>query len=452
MKTNVGRRDFIKVTAGIGGIAMAGANMLKAAPAKATGAKTAAGLRLAPMENIRAGIIGCGARSGTHINHLIAIDGVTITGICDIHEPSAKNAQKICIDKGQPEPALYTDGDHAYRKMLESGTIDIVYILTPWEWHVPMAVDAMEAGVHAFIEVPAAVTLDECWQLVDTAEKTQKHCMMLENCCYGREELMVLNMCRQGAFGQLTYGEGAYIHELRGQMNQMERGTGAWRTLHHTHTDGNIYPTHGLGPIAQYMNINRGDRFTYLTSMSSPALGRAEYAAKTWPADHPRNQLKYICGDMNVSLIKTAKERMVCVKHDTTTPRPYTRINLIQGTQGIFRGYPERVAIQKYGNAHSWQDINKCHEDFDHPLWTKMKEDAAKHGGHGGMDFIMNWRVIYCLRNGLPLDQDVYDAAAWSAVTELSARSVARKSAGVEFPDFTRGQWKTMKPLGIIEG
>lgn len=447
---NCGRRDFIKAAAGIGGIAVAGAGAANAARTRLAGAKSVAALRTPPMENIRVGIIGCGARHRTHLSHMLAIDGAEVTAVCDIHEPAAKGARNRVVKSGAPAPKMYTKGDYDYRRMLADGIVDIVYIITPWRWHTPMAVDAMKAGVHAFTEVPAAQTLDECWQLVDTSEKTRKHCMMLENCCYGREELMVLNMCRQGVFGDLTYGEGGYIHNLRKQMRSMRRGTGSWRTKHHTTTNGNIYPTHGLGPIAQYMNINRGDRFARITSMSSPALGRAEHARERWPADHPRNQAKYILGDMNVSLIKTAKGRMIGVKHDTTTPRPYTRIDLIQGTKGIFRGYPGQVAIEKFGNTHHWQNIKKCHAEFDHPLWKKMKNDAAKHGGHGGMDFIMNWRIIYCLRNGLPLDQDVYDAAAWSAVTETSARSVANGSSAVDFPDFTRGGWKTMKPLAIV--
>lgn len=450
MSNSVDRRDFIKVAAGIGGLAMASGGAMKVGAAEKRSGKSVAGLALDPIKEVRVGIIGCGARHGTHLNHMLALEGVKVVAVCDIHEPAAKNAQKRCVKKGHPAPTLYTKGDYDYRRMLENEDLNLVYIITPWHWHTPMAVDAMNAGVNAFVEVPAAVTLEECWQLVDTAEKTQKHCMMMENCCYGRDELMVLNMCRQGAFGDLTYGEGGYIHDLRGQMVAMDRGTGSWRTIHHMKRNGNLYPTHGLGPIAQYMNINRGDRFIYMNSMSSPALGRAEFAEGKWPASHPRNQAEFVCGDMNVSLIKTAKGRMVGVKHDTTTPRPYTRINLIQGTDGIFRGYPARVAIEKFGNTHHWQDVEKCRKEFEHPLWKRMSSDAAKHGGHGGMDFIMNWRAIYCLRNGLPLDQDVYDAAAWSAVAPLSEKSVANRSNAVDFPDFTRGEWKRMKPLPIV--
>ncbi len=451
MTGNVGRRSFIKTAAGIGGLAMASSSTLNAArPPKRQG-ESVAGLRADPMEEVRVGIIGCGSRSGTHINHMVAIEGARITSVCDNHEPAAQNAAKSIVDGGGEEPKVYARGDRDYIRMLEDGVVDIVYILTPWEWHAEMCIESMKRGAHAFVELPAATTVEDCWKIVDTAEKHQKHCMILENVCYGREELMVLNMCRQGAFGTITHGEGAYIHDLRGQMRQIERGTGSWRVRHHETTDGSLYPMHGLGPIAQYMNIDRGDRFTTLTSMSSLSAGFKEYAEANFPPDHPRNQATYVCGDMNSCLIKTYKGRSILVQHDVSTPRPYSRLNLIQGTQGIFAGFPSRVALEKWGNTHNWQDLDKCREEYEHPLWARMREDAAKHGGHGGMDFVMNWRVIHCLLNGLPLDINTYETASWSAVVELSVKSVANNSAGLEFPDFTRGGWRTAKPLGIIE-
>ncbi len=450
MSSSVGRRGFIKRAAGLSGLAVAGAQILKAGVPSSQG-KNVAGLRAPALEVVRVGIIGVGARGSGHLKHMLSLEGVEVKAICDINEGAAKRGRGNCVKKGRPAPEIYTKGDYDYRRMLERDDLDLIMVITPWRWHTPMAVDAMKAGKHVTIEVPAAVTLEECWQLVNTAEQTQKNCMMMENCCYGRDELMVLNMCRLGAFGELTHGEGAYIHDLRSQMRQIDRGTGSWRTAHHQKRNGNLYPTHGLGPIAQYMNINRGDRFEYLTSMSSPALGRAAYAREKWPPEHIRNKVKYICGDMNTTLIKTAAGRSIMVQHDTTTPRPYSRINLIQGTKGVFRGYPARVAIEEFGGTHSWQDLKKCQAKYDHPLWKRMSTQAKKAGGHGGMDFIMNWRIIYCLRNGEPFDQDVYDAASWSAISALSEMSVARRSASVDFPDFTRGQWKKTSPLGIIE-
>ncbi len=447
---NMDRRGFLRTAAGVGaGLALSQA--ASAAPkALASKGKCVAGLTDKPLEKVRIGMIGVGARGGSHLGSYLRIDGAEIKAICDIHEPTAQRAQQRVVNAGQPSPDIYTKGDYDYRRMLERDDLDLIVVSTPWLWHTPQCVDAMKAGKHACTEVPAAVTIDECWQLVDTAEATQKNCMMMENCCYGRDELMVLNMCRLGVFGDLTHGECAYIHDLRHQMAQIERGCGSWRTKHHETRNGNLYPTHGLGPVAQYMNVNRGDRLDYMTSMSSPALGRAAYAKGRWSAEHMRNQATYICGDMNTSLIKTIKGRSIMLQHDTTTPRPYSRINLIQGTKGIFYGYDSRVVVEGRGDTHHWQDLAKCRADFEHPLWKRMGEEAKKAGGHGGMDFIMNWRIIYCLRNGEALDQDVYDAAAWSVVGPLSEESVAKRSASVDVPDFTRGQWKTMKPLPII--
>jgi len=396
-----------------------------------------------PFDTVRVGLIGMGRRGLPMSRLLLAIDGVEIKAISDPYPSAIQNAQKLFVELDVAQPDYYGDGEYDYRNMLRRDDIDVVYIATPWKWHTPMSVEAMEAGKHALVEVPAALTTDECWQLVETSEATRKHCMMMENVCYGREELMALNMVRAGVLGELLHGEAAYIHELRWQMQDMEEGTGSWRTDWHTRRNANFYPTHGLGPIAQYMNINRGDRFDYLSSMSSPALGRALYAKREFPADHIRNQATYVCGDMNTSLIKTAKGRTIMVQHDTTTPRPYTRHNLIQGTNGVYGQYPGRFALESEGEFHEWQhDMSELQARYDHPLWKRTREGAEALGGHGGMDYVMLWRTIYCLRNGLPLDQNVYDAAAWSAVIPLSEASNADRGNSMDFPDFTRGAWQ----------
>ncbi len=419
---------------------------------KATG-KSVMGLIAPKMGEVRVGLIGAGERGIGYVHHFSRIHGARITAICDIDTLVLERAEKTINEYGRDKPAYFNKGDHAYRDLLNLDDVDIVIISTPWAWHHPMAKEAMLAGKHAFVEVPMAGTLAEMWDLVDASEITQKNCMMMENVCYGRDELMVLNMVRQGVFGELLHGEGAYIHELRWQMKEVDRKTGSWRTAYHAKYDGNLYPTHGLGPIAQYMNINRGDRFDYLTSVSSPSLGRAEYAKNEFPADHERNQLKYICGDMNTSLIKTVKGRSIMVQHDTTTPRPYSRHNLIQGTNGVFAGFPNRIALENRGtdSYHHWdENMEPWHEKYDHPLWIQMGKEAEQNGGHGGMDFLMCWRMIYCLRNGEALDQDVYDGAAWSAVLPLSVASVDNRGNSKDFPDFTRGVWQTAKPLGIV--
>ncbi|WP_428819080.1 Gfo/Idh/MocA family protein [Microbulbifer sp. MCCC 1A16149] len=417
------------------------------------GQKSVMGLVVPPMETVRVGFIGVGERGVGAVKHFCNIDGVEIKAICDTDRQVLDRAVDLVVAADLPKPAAYGKDEHAYRDLLERDDIDIVIISTPWRWHTPMSVETMLSGKHAMVEVPAALTLDEAWQLVNTAEQTQKNCMMLENVCYGRDELMALNMVRMGLFGDLLHGEASYIHELRWQMKELNRKTGSWRTKWHALRDANLYPTHGLGPVAQYMNINRGDRFDYLTSMSSPALGRAAYAEREFPADHPRNKLDYIAGDINTSLIKTVQGRTIMVQHDTTTPRPYTRHNHIQGTNGAFAGFPNRIALEEGGRKsyHEWDyDMDYWYGKYDHPLWRRMGKEAERNGGHGGMDFLMFWRMVYCLRNGQPLDQDVYDAAAWSVVTPLSEASVKDRGNSKDFPDFTRGVWKTATPLGVV--
>ncbi|MBL4911681.1 Gfo/Idh/MocA family oxidoreductase [Shewanella schlegeliana] len=454
MKLN--RRHFLK-TAGISAAGILTSQLplssAEAVPRKPATGQSVMGLIVPKMETVRVGFIGVGQRGSGHVKHFCHLEGVEIKAICDTDTQVLDRSIDFVTAQGLAKPARYTGSDQAYKELLERDDIDIVIISTPWEWHAPMAIHTMESGKHAFVEVPLALTVEECWQIVDTAERTQKNCMMMENVNYGRDELMVLNMVRQGLLGELLHGEAAYIHELRWQMKELDSKTGSWRTYWHTKRNGNLYPTHGLGPVSQYMNINRGDRFDYLTSMSSPALGRALYAKREFPADHERNQLNYINGDINTSLIKTVKGRTIMVQHDTTTPRPYSRHNLIQGTNGVFAGFPNRIAIEHggSGNYHQWdRDMQKWYAKYDHPLWLRMGEEAERNGGHGGMDFLMLWRMVYCLRNAEPLDQDVYDGAAWSVVNILSEESVNNRSNSVNFPDFTRGAWKTGRPLGIV--
>lgn len=452
---NMDRRGFLKaatVTAAAGLTAACTTSNNQFTPAKQQG-KSVIGLIAPKMDVVRVGFIGVGQRGYGHVKRMSHIEGAEIVAICDNHQEVLERSAKFLTDNGHKQPALYGNGEYAYREMLGRQDIDIVIISTPWKWHAPMAIESMESGKHAFVEVPLATTVEEMWDIVNTAERTQKNCMMMENVNYGRDELMVLNMVRQGLFGELLHGEAAYIHELRWQMKELETKTGSWRTGWHAKRNGNLYPTHGLGPVSQYMNINRGDRFDYLASMSSPALGRALYAQKEFSADHQRNQLNYINGDISTTLIKTVQGRTIMVQHDTTTPRPYSRHNLIQGTNGVFAGFPNRIALEEggSGNFHEWDyDMQSWYNKYDHPLWVKMGKEAERNGGHGGMDFLMFWRMIYCLRNGEPLDQDVYDGAAWSVISPLSAESLNNRAKSVDIPDFTRGAWQSAKPLGIV--
>ncbi|MBP7275009.1 MAG: Gfo/Idh/MocA family oxidoreductase [Kiritimatiellae bacterium] len=471
--TTTTRRDFLRTTA-LAGAGMAALSTPKQTTAAAQTAApqggTAMGLTAPKLDLVRIGLIGVGARGSGHLGDLLKLDGVLITALCDTHAPTLQRAAKRVVGAGRPEPALYgAGGDEDYKRLLARDDVDAVYISTPWEWHVPMSVDAMQAGKHALVEVPAALTVEDCWKLVDVCERTRKHCMMLENVNYGREELMALNMCRQGLFGDLLHGEAAYIHELRSQMFEVEHGTGSWRTYHYAKRNGNLYPTHGLGPVAQYMGINQGDRFDYLSSVSSPALGRPAFAREKFPADHKWNRIpQWTCGDISTTLVKTALGRTIMIQWDETSPRPYSRHNLIQGTRGTFAGFPDRIAVdyaaeelpepvraalgdRKRTNYHEWdQTMEPWYKAYDHPLWIRLGEEAKRVGGHGGMDFVMNWRLVYCLRNGLPLDQTVYDAAAWSVITPLSEWSVNHRSQSVDVPDFTRGVWKTTPPFAVV--
>jgi hypothetical protein len=384
------------------------------------------------------------------VRNLLRIEGVEIKAVCDIVEERVAKIQSWVVEAGQPKPTGYSRGEYDFIRLCEEEDIDLVYNATPWRWHVPICVAAMKNGKHAATEVPAAVTIDECWEMVEAAEKYQKHCVMMENCNYGRAEMLVFNMVRQGVLGEILHAECGYLHDLRAVKFDYN-GEGLWRREHSKTRNGNLYPTHGLGPVAQCMDINRGDKFDYLVSMSSPSRGLQEYVLKTFPEGSKERQEKYVLGDVNTSLIKTANGRTIFLSHDTNLPRPYSRINLVQGTKGIFQGYPHRAHIEGRSEEHKWQPMEELLEEFDHPLWKTVGEQA-KGAGHGGMDYLEDYRLIKCLREGLPLDMNVYDAAALSAVSELTERSVANGSRPVEFPDFTRGMWKKYPKLGIVEG
>jgi len=442
------RREFLK-SAGAAALAAGMPEVLSAGERQ----KSAVGLAAPKLDKVRVGFIGVGARGSGHVEQMLLLDGVEVNAICDLYQDLADRSANACEQKGRKRPATYVNGKDEYKKMLQRDDLDIVIIATPWEEHTRMAVDAMNNGKHAFTEVPAAITVDQCWHLVETCEKTQKHCMMLENVCYGREELMVLNMCRQGVFGELLHGEAAYIHDLRGQMHDLPRGTGSWRTWHYIKRNGNLYPTHGLGPICQYMGINRGDRMDFLSSVSSNSRVREIYAKEHFPEDHQWRKAKFICGDINTTIVRTVMGRTIMIQWDEQLPRPYSRLNLIQGTKGVWGGFPDRIVVEGKTSTEGWQqgrDLQTWYDAYDHPLWKKVASDPANQGGHGGMDFVMLWRIVYCLRNGLPLDQDVYDAASWSVISPLSEKSVANRGRSLDVPDFTRGKWQTTKPLGIV--
>ena len=438
------RRNFLA----LGGAALA-ASMLPARAEATAGLQTKDGPFAAPpIELVRIGYVGIGGMGSSHVRNLLKIPGCRITAVCDTRPERTAWASKAIVAAGHPAPAEYTRGPRDFERLCETEDLDLVYNATPWEWHVPIMLAAMKNGKHAATEVPAAMTVDDCWAMVEAAEKYRKHCVMMENCNYDRMEMMVFNMVRKGLFGEILHAEGGYLHDLR-SIKFANEGEGLWRRAWATKVDGNLYPTHGLGPVANCMDINRGDRFDYLVSMSSPARGLQEWAAEHEPQDSPKRKERYVLGDVNTSIVKTARGRTIMVQHCTNLPRPYSRINIVQGTKGLFEGYPNRLYIEGCGKEHAWQSADEAMKEHEHPLWREIAE-AAKGAGHGGMDYIEDYRLIKCLRDGSPTDMNVYDAAALSVLVPLTAKSVGRKSAPVDIPDFTRGRWKTLPPLPIV--
>ncbi len=403
-----------------------------------------------PMSKVRVGFVGVGGRGTGHVGELLSIPGVEIKAVCDIVPSKVENVQNMAQKTGQARPAGFSRGELDFKRLCAESDLDVVYTATPWEWHVRVAVEAMKNGKHAAIEVPAATSLEECWELVETAEKTGRHCVQLENACYDRVELMILNMVRKGLFGELLHAECGYLHDLR-DIKFSDEGEGLWRLNHALRRNADLYPTHGLGPIAQCLDINRGNLFDHMVTVASKSRSLNEYAAKRFGANSPQSKLEVKLGDVVSSLIRTRAGQTVLVVHDTNSPRPYSRKVLVQGTKGIVEKYPNPVIyLDGKSPAHKWEDLLSAYgKEWEHPLWAELQE-KAKGAGHGGMDYVMNYRFIQCLMRGEAPDMDVYDAAALSAVTELSERSIAGRSTSVDFPDFTRGKWRSRQPLGIV--
>lgn len=413
-----------------------------AVPERPAGAKTMKGVPFTRHPVVRFAIVGTGLRGRSMLSELLAIDGVQIVAVADIAPEKAARAVKMCTDAGQAAPAVYTNGERDFERLVQRDDIDYVYTATPWEWHVPVLLAALKAGKHCGAECPVGTTLKDLWALVDASEQAQRHCMQLENCNYGYNEMLVNRLVHDGVLGEVLYGSAAYLHDLRKILFE-NRDEGLWRRAWHTRMDGNLYPTHGLGPVAWYMDLNAGDRMTYLVSMSTPERGLTLHRDQTVAEKtDPKWQERYITGDLNSSLIMTAKGRNILLQHDVSNPRPYSRLNGVQGTKGVFEDYPARIYVDGQAGGERFGSIDPYKKTHEHPLWTRVGELARKKGGHGGMDFIMAYRLVECMREGLVPDMDVYDAASWSAPMPLSQMSVAKGSAPMAFPDFTRGQWQ----------
>jgi len=407
---------------------------------------------------VRIGVIGLGDRGSGAVERLSYIEGVEIKALCDKREVAVKESQKYLKSIGRPAAQEFFGSEDGWKKLVDLKDLDLIYTCTPWVMHTPISVYSMESGKHVACEVPIARTIDEAWQLVETSEKTKKHCMMLENCCYDFFELLTLNMARNGLFGEIIHGEGAYNHNLMGYNfmkprddKQADGGyTDMWRLKENATRNGNLYPTHGLGPICEVMKINRGDKMEYLSSMSTfdytMSVKEKELASKD-PFYNEWKDSKFR-GNMNTTLVRTTLGKTIMIQHDVSSEQPYSRIHLVKGTHGMAVKYPkELIALgERWGNdAKMKENIDK----YTPEIVKRVGEQAKKVGGHGGMDFIMDWRLIDCLRNGLPLDQNVYDGALWSAIAPLSEWSVANRAQSIDVPDFTCGSWKTNVPHGI---
>ncbi|MCE7058437.1 Gfo/Idh/MocA family protein [Dyadobacter sp. CY343] len=406
------------------------------------------------LDTVRIGYIGLGNRGSGAIKRIVHLENIEVVGVADILPDKADGAKKELEKSGQ-HPKTYSGSADAWKKLCDRKDVDLIYICTPWALHAPMALYAMEHGKHVAVEIPAALTVDECWKLVETSEKTKKHCMMLENCCYDFFELLTLNMARQGFFGEIVHVEGAYIHDIFDSLFQKEKRFELWR-LKENLRNGNLYPTHGLGPVAQILDINRGDKMDYLVSMSCNDFMLQSKARELAATNSYFNQYaqKSFRGNMNTTTIKTNKGKTIMLQHDVSSPRPYSRLHTVSGTKGAAQKYPlpEDGTQGRISEGHEWlnaTEFKKLEAKYQPEIIKRVGELAKKVGGHGGMDFLMDWRLIDCLRNGLPLDQDVYDAASWSVISPLSEWSVANRSNSIDIPDFTNGAWKKNRPVDI---
>lgn len=447
MADKYNRREFLGTVAGAS-VALALNNTYATDENKYSGELlTLPEIKQQPIEKVRIGFVGVGGMGSNHIKNILNVEGAVIKAVCDIVPEKVERIQKWVVDAGFEKPVGYSKNEKDFERMCEKEELDIVMTATPWNLHVPVCVSAMKNGKHAATEVPAAVTVDECWELVETSEKYSKYCVMLENCCYDRFEMLMFNMADRGLLGELLHGEAGYMHDLR-NVKFGKGGESLWRTEYSTKHNGNLYPTHGLGPIAQSMDINRGDKFNYLVSMSSNSRGLQEFVKEHLEPDNPWSKRNFVLGDINTSLIKTANGKTIVLGHDTNLPRPYSRKILLQGTKGIMRKYPTPlVHIEGRSPQHDWENADLYYKEFEHPVWKKILENKTAVAGHGEMDYLLQYRLINALRKGFKPDIDVYDSALWSSIAEISERSVAKGSMPIEIPDFTRGAWKNRKSL-----
>lgn len=441
------RKDFVKTTALASAGLMLQGNSLWA---------------MTPPQKVRIGIMGVGLRGQNHLDLLLRRSDVDIAAICDVDERMLADANKMLEKAGKKMPKVYTGDAHAWKQMLEKEKLDGVVIATPWEWHKPMIIGSLEAGVkYVGTEVMLGITLEDHWDVVKAAERHQGQVMMLENVCYRRDVMAVLHMVRQGLFGELIHLQGGYQHDLREvKFNDGKKPYGGgvefgdkafsearWRTQHSVHRNGDLYPTHGIGPLAHYININRGNRFVSLCAFASKARGLHNHIVKQGGANHPNAQLQFKLGDVVTTSIACANGETILLQHDTNLPRPYSLGFRVQGTEGLWMDVNKSIYIEgKSAKSHQWDAQQEWLDKYDHPLWARWSKETEG-AGHGGMDFFVIHSFIESIKRQKPTPMDVYDAAAWSAITPLSEQSIGLGNQTVEFPDFTGGQWMYRKPV-----
>ncbi len=445
MKNATSRRDFIKATT------LAGVGLSMFTPSVLFSKDKDSKVRL--------GFIGVGFRGQGHLELALMRNDVEVVAICDVQQPMIDMSKEIIKKSGRPMPQIILDGPQGYKKLLENKDIDGVIIATPWDWHTVMCLDAMNAKKYVGCEVITGMTVEECWELVHTSERTGMPLMMLENVCYRRDVMAVLNMVRQNIFGELVHLQGGYQHDLREvKFNDGKKDPGAgaefgekgfseaqWRTQHSVYRNGDLYPTHGIGPVAMMANINRGNRFTELVSYSSKARGLHDYIVKTGGENHPNAKIGFKLGDVVTTMIKCANEETILLQHDTNLPRPYSLGFRVQGTKGIWMDVNNSMYIEGQSKQpHHWDDAQTWLDKYDHPLWKKYGNDAAG-AGHGGMDWFVLHAFVEAIKRKTNTPQDVYDAVTWSAITPLSETSIRLGGETIDFPDFTQGQWMYRK-------
>ncbi|GHT09674.1 glycosyl hydrolase family 109 protein 1 [Bacteroidia bacterium] len=425
-------------------------------PARSAGQTDVLQLTADPIPTVRVAFIGLGMRGPGAVDRMTHIDGVEIVALCDMVEENVKKVNRKLEEKGLPKALEFYGDENAWRKVTALPNVDLVYIATDWKHHAPIAIQAMKDGKHTAIEVPSALTMEDIWALINTSEQTRKHCIGLENCCYDFFELTTLNMVQHGLLGEIIHGEGAYIHGLQPYWDKYWEN---WRMDYNETHRGDLYPTHGLGPVCQAMNIHRGDKLNYLVSMDTKPIGNPAYIKEKTGRDVPN----FRNGDHTCTLIYTENGKSILVEHNVTSPRPYNRMYQLTGTKGFANKYPvegyaldqgeidpEIASNHENLTAHRFvpQEVRAAlMEKYKHPIVAEIEEKAKTVGGHGGMDFVMDYRLIYCLQNGLPLDMDVYDLAEWCCVIPLSEISLDNNSMPVQIPDFTRGAWNRLDKL-----